>query len=283
MSDRVPVMPDMQPREWLLTGVLLASFAPALVALVQVWTRVDYLSHGFLVPVVALWAFYRERPRRAGLEAAPDRRGLGVLGLALSTYLLGLFAGEVTLQGVALVAAVVGLVLYSRGARWLRALAFPVGFLIFMVPPPSSWITPAIVRLQLLVSSASITILDAFSLQVTRDGNVLYLPGGESLFVAEACSGVTSIITLAPLAVLLVHFTLRGWGPRLILFASVIPLAMAGNLARVVATVLVSIEIGTERATTGPLHEAAGLLTYVVACGLMLALGGLLRRLERSG
>ena len=69
----------------------------------------------------------------------------------------------------------------------------------------------------------------------------------------------------------------------LILFAAVVPLAMAGNLARVVATVLVSIEIGAERATTGPLHEAAGLLTYVVACGLMLALGGLLRRWERSG
>lgn len=276
-------MPDMQPREWLLAGLLVAAFAPALVALVQVWTRVDYLSHGFLVPVVALWAFYRERPRRAGLEAAPDRRGLGVLGLALVTYLLGLLAGEVTLQGVALVASVVGLVLYSRGARWLRALAFPVGFLIFMVPPPSSWITPAIVRLQLLVSSASITVLEAFSFQVTRDGNVLSLPGGESLFVAEACSGVTSIITLAPLAVLLAHFTLRGWGPRLVLFAAVIPLAMAGNLARVVATVLASIEMGTERATAGPLHEAAGLLTYVVACGLILALGGLLRRLERSG
>ena len=283
MSDRVAVMPNMQPREWLLAGLLLVVFAPALVALVQAWTRFDYLSHGFLVPVVALWAFYRERPRRAGLEAAPDRRGLGVLGLALATYLVGLMAGEITLQGVALVASVVGLVLYSRGARWLRALAFPVGFLIFMVPPPSSWITPAIVRLQLLVSSASIAVLQAFSFPVTRDGNVLTLPGGETLFVAEACSGVTSIITLVPLAVLLSHFTLRRWGPRLVLYASVVPLAMAGNLARVVATVVAALEIGTERATTGPPHEAAGLLTYVVACGLMLALGGLLRRLERSG
>ena len=56
-------------------------------------------------------------------------------------------------------------------------------------------------------------------------------------------------------------------------------LALTGGFLALVA----AIEIGTERATTGPPHEAAGLLTYVVACGLMLALGGLLRRLERSG
>jgi exosortase len=273
----------MQPREWLLLGLLGAAFAPALIALAKVWASVGYQSHGFLVPVVALWAFYRERPQWGRLDATPDRRGLVVMGLALAIYLLGLAAGGVALQGVALVVAVAGLVLYLRGAEWLRALAFPVGFLIFMVPPPPSWITPAIVRLQILVSSASVALLNAFSVPVTRDGNVLNLPDGQTLFVAEACSGVTSIVTLTPLAVLLAHFTLERWLSRLILVVAVIPLAMAGNLTRVVASVLASIEIGTEHATTGPPHEAAGLLTYLVACGLMLALGALLRRVEKSG
>jgi len=283
MNARVRVIPEMEPREWLLAGLLLLAFAPALAALAQVWGSVDYLSHGFLVPVVALWAFYRERPRRARLEVSPDRRGLVLLGLAVVAYLIGIGAGGVTLQGVALVAAVAGLVLYSRGGRWLRALAFPVGFLIFMVPPPSSWVRPAIVQLQLLVSSASTALFGAFSLSVTRDGNVLNLPSGETLYVAEACSGVTSIITLTPLAVLLAHFTLKRWGFRLLLIAAVIPLAMAGNLSRVVVTVLASLQVGAQQATSGVLHEAAGLLTYVVACALMLALGALLRRLERAG
>jgi exosortase len=276
-------MPALQQREWLLAAMLVAVFAPALVGLAQMWASVDYLSHGFLVPVVALWAFYRERPRWRRLESAPDRRGLLILGLSLATYLLGLATGLLALQGSALVAAVAGLVLYSRGVRWLKALAFPVGFLIFMVPPPSSWITPVIVQLQLFVSSASIAILELLSVQVTREGNVLVLPGGESLFVAEACSGVTSIITLVPLAVLLAHFTLDRWGPRLALFAAVVPLAMAGNLARVIATVLGAMALEPEHVTKGPLHEAAGLLTYVVACGLMLALGVLLQRVERPG
>jgi exosortase len=112
---------------------------------------------------------------------------------------------------------------------------------------------------------------------------VLILPGGDSLFVAEACSGVTSIVTLVPLAVLLAHFTLERWGPKLVLYAAVVPLAMAGNLVRVVATVLGALALGTGNVTEGPLHEAAGLLTYAVACGLMLALGVLLQRLEGPG
>jgi exosortase len=281
MADRAAAMPDMEPREWLWAGLLVAAFAPALWSLVQVWARVDYQSHGFLVPVVALWAFYRERPRRARLEAAPDRRGLAVLGLALLAYLLGLASGTLAVQGVALVAALAGLVFYSRGARWVRALAFPIGFLIFMVPPPPSWIAPAIVRLQLVVSSLSVGLLGAFSIPVTQEGNVLGLPGGGSLFVAEACSGVTSIITLVPLSVLLAHYTLERWSSRLILFAAVVPLAMAGNLARVVATVVASLALGVEFATEGPPHQAAGLLTYAVACGLLLVLGVALRRLER--
>jgi exosortase len=270
----------LQPREWLLVGLLAAVFAPAVLALAHVWATVDYLSHGFLIPVVALWAFYRERPSWRKLEAEPDGRGLAVLGLAFATYLVGLGAGSVTLQGMALVTAVAGLVLYRWGVRWLRAVAFPVGFLIFMVPPPSLWITPVIVRLQLFVSQASVSLLQAVSFPVTRDGNVLNLPGGASLFVAEACSGVTSIITLAPLALIFARYTLKRWDLRIVLFASAVPLAMVGNLARVMATALVAVEFGTETATSGPPHEALGLLAYVVACGLMLPLGALLRRLE---
>jgi exosortase len=272
-----------QTREWLLVGILAAAFAPALMSLARVWASVDYLSHGFLVPVVAFWAFSRERPRRKKIEAIPDRRGLALLGLALTVYLLGLASGSITLQGLALVAAVAGLALYCRGGRWLRAVAFPVAFLIFMVPPPSSVVTPVIVQLQLYVSRASAALLEAFSVHVARDGNVLTLPGGGSLFIAEACSGITSIATLAPLALLLARYTLKRGDLRILLFVSALPLAMLGNLARVVATVLVSIEIGIERATSGPPHEALGLLTYLVACSLMLALTALLRRVESSG
>jgi exosortase len=272
----------LAPREWLLLGLLAVAFTPALFALAGVWATVDYQSHGFLVPVVSLWVALRERRRWRRLERSGDWRGALALAASLLLLLAGASAGLVALQGLALVVAVTGAVWLTRGTGWLRALAFPLAFLIFLVPVPGEWIAPTIVRLQLFVSWASEQLLHAFGVLVHRDGNVIQLPGGESLFVAEACSGVTSIVTLLPLAVLLAHFTLRRWWTTGVLVLSVAPIAMLGNLLRVIATVLVARRVGVDLATEGPVHETAGLLTYLAACGLMVAVGALLRRVERG-
>lgn len=280
-AGRASAWPELSQREWGLAALLLVVFAPALAALAGVWSRVDYLSHGFLVPVVALWALLRERPRRARVPVRSDARGAFLLAGALAAYLAGLGSGSVTLQGLALVATVAGAVWFTRGPAFLAAVAFPVAYLLFMVPPPDGWITPLIVRLQLFVSTVSIALLQGLGVAVVRDGNVLTLADGSSLFVAEACSGVTSIITLTPLGVLLAYFGLRSAWLRAALVLAVVPLAMAGNLVRVVLTVLVTERFGLAVATEGPLHELLGLLTYVVACALLLAAAAGLRRLER--
>lgn len=280
MDESTAPAPRLAPREWALALLLAAAFAPALFALAGVWSAVDYQSHGFLVPVVSLWVALRERYAWRRLATRPDPRGLALLAAALLAYLVGIGIASVPLQGLALVAALAGAVLYARGPAWLRRLGFPIGFLIFMVPVPPTWIAPFIVRLQIFVSDASVRILHALGLSITREGNVLGLPGGESLFVAEACSGVTSVITLAPLAVLLAYLSLRSRAARFALVLSVVPLAMAGNLARVLATVFASLRFGARAATEGPPHELLGLLTYAVAVGLMLGVGAALRRSE---
>jgi exosortase len=267
----------LAPREWVLLALLAAAFSPALLSLAGVWSTVDYQSHGFLVPVVSLWVALRERYAWRRLAIRPDGRGLALLAAAVFAYLAGIGMGSVPLQGVALVAALAGAVLYTRGPAWLRHLGFPIAFLLFMVPVPSTWIAPFIVRLQFFVSDASVRILHALGVAIAREGNVLVLPDGASLFVAEACSGVTSVITLAPLAVLLAYLTLRRPAARIALVFAVVPLAMAGNLARVLATVGAAERFGTDVATTGPPHELLGLLTYAVAVGLLLALGAVLR------
>ena len=103
------------------------------------------------------------------------------------------------------------------------------------------------------------------------------LPDGASLFVADACSGITSVITLLPLGVFLAYFTERTWGRRLILIGAIVPLAMIGNLIRVVGTVIAAQEVGVEAATSGAVHESAGILTYVLGCAALLAVGWVMR------
>jgi exosortase len=113
---------------------------------------------------------------------------------------------------------------------------------------------------------------------VVRQGNVLLLGSGESLFVEEACSGITSIVTLLPLAVVLARFTLDPGWRRAALVALVVPIAMLGNLVRVIATVAAAGRWGAARATEGSLHESAGIITFAGACLLLIAIGVVLGR-----
>jgi exosortase len=265
----------MPKREWKWIAPLGLAFTPAIVAMAEVWSSVDYYSHGFLVPLFAFASFHANRSRLG--EVLRDARGVAVIVLALVLYLLGVAAGSVTLQGFALVTAVAGVVLRLWGPVGLRRLAFPVGFLVFMVPLPAEWLAPIILRLQFVVSSVSVQVLESVGISVAREGNVLRLPGGEALFVAEACSGITSIVTLLPLGVALAYFTEKSWQGRSLIIAAVVPLAMLGNLIRVVATVMAADTYGVEQATQSTLHELAGLLTFVLACCGLLAVGSLLR------
>lgn len=256
-------------------AALALVFTPAIVALSRVWLAYDYYSHGFLVPVVAFWMFLDARRRLPAPGADP--RGLLAIAAATALYGLGFLLADPTLEGLGLVGAVAGLALRLYGPAGLRRLAFPVAFLLFMVPVPQSLLTPVIVELQLVVSSVAVDTLHALGYSVLREGNVVLLPGDERLFVAEACSGITSIVTLLPLGVMLAWFTEKTLLRRGLLVAAVIPLAMLGNLVRVLATVAAANAFGVDRATEGPVHDSAGVLTFVFACLLLIGFGGLLR------
>jgi exosortase len=123
--------------------------------------------------------------------------------------------------------------------------------------------------------------MHAFALPVSRQGNVIFVPDG-TLFVAEACSGITSIVTLMPVATFLGHFTQTRLWPRLALVAAVVPLAMLANLLRVVFTVLASLSMGPQRATASALHESAGALTYVFSCLGLVCVDWGIRRVVRA-
>lgn len=265
----------MRTADRIFLGVLALAFAPAVVALGRVWLAYDYYSHGFLVPVVAFWVFLDARRRLPAPGADP--RGLLAIAAAAILYGAGFVLADATLQGLGLVGAAAGLALRLYGPAGLRRLAFPVAFLLFMVPVPQSLLTPAIVELQLIVSRLAVEVLHGLGYSVLREGNVVLIPGGERLFVAEACSGITSIVTLLPLGVTLAWFTERTLLRRGLIVAAVIPLAMLGNLVRVLATVAAAEAFGVDRATRGPVHDSAGVATFVFACLLLIGLGALLR------
>lgn len=250
-------------------------------ALARTWWNSEHMSHGFLVPVVSVFVACQRRTRLIGLPARVDRNGLAALVAAVLLSLVGVLAGSVTLQGLGLVGCVAGAVWFRRGVAWLRALRFPLTFLLFMVPPPDEWHAPLVVWLQDLASRASVTGLYALGVPVFRDGYVIEMVGGQRVEIAAACSGATSLYTMVALGTLLAALSLKRTRTRVALMALVIPVALAGNLARVIATVLLSLQLGVARATAGLTHAALGLLTYVVAIGLLLVADAVLRRVEQ--
>jgi exosortase len=265
----------MRWSEQIRVAVLVVVFAPALLSLIEVWRSVDYYSHGFAIPVFSVAAFLPLRRRLAPASAAGG--GFAVIAAALGLYLLGLAAGSAPLQGFALVTAVVGEVVIRWGWAGLRVLAFPVGFLLFMVPLPNGLVAPTIIWLQSVVSALATGLLGLGGVEVVREGNVLTLPGGERLFVAEACSGITSIITLLPLGAFVAYYTIEGWTRRLLVVACVVPLAMLGNMLRVLVTVLAAERVGAEVATSGTAHDLTGMGAFALACLGLLGVARMLR------
>jgi exosortase len=200
------------------------------------------------------------------------------LVVALAVYALGMVAAEVALTGLAVIGAIAALVAYRWGLRGLRRLGFPLAFLLFMVPLPEPIVLPIVTQLQTFASAVAVGVLHAFDVAVVRNGNVMRLPSGESLFVAEACSGITSLLSLIPVGVLLARYTQRGHWQRVALVAAVVPAALLGNMVRVIATVVAAQAYGAARVTEGPLHQSAGMITSAFAVLLVVAFGVWLAR-----
>ncbi len=269
----------MKRNEILAVAAIAAVWLPGGLALARVWSEVDYASHGFLVPLVALWTATAHRARLAELTPQPTPiAGLGLAAAAL-VYLGALLLDDATVIGLAAVATVVFTVWGLRGPAWVSQLRFPLAYLLFMVPLPAAWVTPLILRLQLWVSTLAIGILQRAGVAIHREGNVLTLPGDASLFVAEACSGITSLITLLPIGVFVAYFSEVRPLRRGLLVAAVVPIALAGNLLRVLLTVGLAIGVSVEVATRGPLHEWLGVGTYVLGCLCLIGVGAAMRAL----
>lgn len=257
--------------------VTLALLIPSAQSLVFLFGRMEFYAHGYLMPLVAGYLAFLDRDRiEAALRCAqPPRAGALVVLLAGVVLLLSLVGDVRTLVGLG-IPLLLGAVAYGvGGAPLIRPLAFPLGFLALMVPPPSFVVDRLLVELKLVVTRVAVELLHWTGTTVYAEGNRIEVPG-LVLFVADACSGLTSIVTLLPIAVVVAFFVSHGWWRRCVVVLGVIPLAMAFNVMRVFATVKLVDRIGPQ-AAQGLLHEGFGFATYAVGTVFLVLLARLLR------
>jgi exosortase len=152
----------------------------------------------------------------------------------------------------------------------LRVLAFPLAFLVLMIPIPAILFNQVAFPLQLVASQAGAAVLAALSIPVLREGNVIVL-AHTSLEVAEACSGIRSLISLLTLGVLYGYFTDRRPAVRVAIALSTVPIAIVANAGRVAGTGIAAHYYGPE-AAQGFFHTFSGWLVFVVALALLFLL-----------
>jgi len=242
------------------------------------WNSDSNYGHGYLIPFISLYFAWTKKEELRRLEPAPCLWGLGLLLLALPVKFLAMPLASAVLAGVSFVLMVNGLLLYLGGWRIYKVLWLPALYLVFMVPLPQSVHEKIANPLQYFASWASAGILDGvLGVPTMREGNVIKL-AGHTLQVAEACSGMRSIMGLLALGVAFAYFWERPVWERLWLLASAVPIAILANICRVTGTGLI-YHWGYEEFAQGFYHEFTGWFIFIFAMALFLMEASVMSRL----
>ena len=250
----------------------------------RIWSEVEDAQHGIIVLPLGLYLVWRQRAHLATLPVQGSSWGLPVLAGAAVLFWLGREAGLAQVGYLAAVVALAGLVLTFLGRNVLRAVQFPIAFLLFGLPLGTIAESLAF-QLRWIMASGSVGVLEVFGIPVVRDGTAILSAGNPvtglipgkvfSLDVADPCSGIRSLTALTMLAALVAHFTQRQLWKKWVVFLSAAPFAVLGNMVRVVSVGVMAAWFDPSFAT-GTFHDLAGFGVFLVALAGMTGLAGLL-------
>lgn len=279
----IPQARVAKPAAWIiwvgvLSVLLFALYGPILVALILDWWRDPNYGHGFLVPVFAGFVLWKERLRLAEIPLKPSNFGFLVMLGAVGLLMVGSLGAELFTSRFSMLILVAGIALFLAGWKMLRAVSFPLAFLILMIPIPVLIFNQIAFPLQLLASRFATFWLQLVNVPVLREGNVIILPNYQ-LEVVDACSGIRSLMTLITLAIAYGYLVEpRRWA-RYFLVLLMVPIAIVSNAIRIMGTGILTYHFGPA-AAEGFFHEFSGWVIFVAALILMFACHWLLRKLR---
>jgi exosortase B len=256
---------------------LAAMYAPTYVDLARGLWQHEAHAHGPIILIVVAWLAWRERAALASEGAGPSAlvAGWALLAFGLLLYAVGRSQGIALFEVGSHLPVLAGTVLLLLGWRALARLWFPLFFLVFVVPLPGFVIDIATAPLKNFVSHTVVSMLYELGYPIARAG-VIMMIGQYQLLVTDACSGLNSIFSLAALGSLYLYLTVsRNHARTALLLASIVPIAVAANVARVLILTLITFYFG-EEAGQSFLHGFAGMTLFATTLLLLLGLDVLL-------
>ena len=244
------------------------------------WNNNPDYSHGFLVPLLSVYFIWERWNVLASETPSPSIWGIGLLALGLFSLVVGLIGAELYVQRASLIVVLSGLVLLILGWKYLWLLSLPIGFLVFMIPLPAIVVNTIAFPLQLFAAQTASFCLFSLGIPVLREGNLIML-ASTTLEVAEACSGLRSLLSLLALGTVYGYFSQNVLWKRWILVILSVPIAIVANAARVSGTGILAHYFG-EEAAEGFYHTFEGWLVFVVAFALLFLCGTILGKIGRQ-
>ncbi len=272
----------LQPWLWAALGVA-ALYLPSYWSAAQGLWQTDEFGHAPLILAVVAWLFWQSRHAVEQAPTAP-RGGSGwlLLALGLALYALGRTAGVSSVEFASQIFVAGAVLLLLKGRQALRMAWFPVFYLVFMVPLPGTLVDALTEPLKHWISIIVVDVLHAVGYPIGRSG-VMITVGRYELLVADACSGLNSMFSLAALGALFIHIMGRkGRLHTALLVLAIVPIAFAANIVRVISLVLITYHFG-DAAGQGFLHGAAGIVLMLVALAAFFALDSALSRWLPAG
>ena len=274
----------MYSRIYIKLAIILACLAVlysrVVQGLVSDWINLPDFSHGFLIPIVSFYFVYERRKQFSVLSPSSNWAGLGLIIFGILLLLLGNLATEYFTMRFSMLVVFGGAILFLLGNDFFKTLLFPIIFLIFMIPIPSILMDRITFPMQLFASKVAANTLYLIGIPVLREGNVMLL-ANTSLEVAEACSGIRSLISLLALSIVFAYLSQKETWKRILLVLSTFPIAIIANAARVSGTGILAHYYG-DSVAQGFFHGFSGWILFVVAFVCLFLLGALLAKRKKS-
>ncbi len=263
----------------LLVMLTAGVYAAIIREMVRQWYDDPNYSHGFLIPLMSGYFAYQRLDDLKKIEVSPSNAGLFVMIFGLLMLIAGYVGTEYFTMRSSLIVLLSGMVFYFFGSEVFKKLLLPIGFLFFMVPLPAIVYNAFAFPLKLFVAKYSVLFLQAIGVVVVREGNILMFPA-IVLEVADACSGMRSLMSLLALGVGISFLTQRAAWKKWVVSLSALPIAVITNAVRVIVTGILAQYWGA-KAAEGFFHEFAGLAIFGLAMVLLAGVAALMRRLPK--
>lgn len=255
---------------WLLANPVLAAgiasiVIPSMLYVARVSWSTEQGAHGPIVLATGLWLLAREwQAARPLFKPASAKLVILLFVPAMILYFIARVSMIAELEGYFMYGLLVVALFSAVGFKAIKVMWFPLFYLLFAFPPPETVVAITTNPLKIALSNWATNALYLAGYPIARAGVTLQV-GQYQLLVADACSGLNSLISLSAIALFYVYLRHNAnFRYAFVLFLTVVPVAIFANFMRIIFLVLLTYH-GGESAAQGFLHDFAGMTTFVTA------------------